>query len=624
MKNPQSIFTPADLSALVAENERRKKALDEVKYDPVTGEGCVGERRKIRVQGHTLWLPMEMINRESADTLHNLEKCNIARLQYDFEYWCVRCVQITHKVTHELVSFVLNRPQREVVEVLERQRTAGVPMRIILLKARQWGGSTVIQMYMAWIQITRRENWNSLICGHLRDTAGAIKGMYSRLLDNYPDDCRNDEKPWRFRPFESSRNVSQIDGRGNLVIMASAGSQEAVRGYDVAMAHLTEVAFWPATPQHSPADVMRAVGGTVAMEPDTLVAIESTANGMGNFFHSEWLRAKAGNSDKTAIFVPWYKIDIYKLPVADPKALWLSLDEYERNLWTEHRCTLEAINWYHQKRKEYVTHELMMAEFPSTDTEAFSNTDCAVFDIKSLNRLYNTCMPPLAIGEVDAEYKTVNNVRFNACENGNLQIWDFPNPQATRHQYVVTVDVGGRSVTSDWSVIAVIDRRDMLDDIPQVVAQWRGHLDHDLLAWKAAQIAKYYRNALLVIESNTLETEQADAGAGDYILQTIASAYRHCYYREKGRLGFHTNAKTKNAAIYNLIAYVRDRRYVERDAYLVDEMGWYVNKPDGGFGARDGKNDDVLMTRAIGLYVIERQRETRRRTNLRDRPSAFY
>lgn len=79
---------------------------------------------------------------------------------------------------------------------------------------------------------------------------------------------------------------------------------------------------------------------------------------------------------------------------------------------------------------------------------------------------------------------------------------------------MVAVDVGGRSESADWSVIAVFDR--LGDDgsplvRPKVVAQWRGHTFHDLLAWKAAAIAKWYDNALLVVESNTLETEESDA-----------------------------------------------------------------------------------------------------------------
>ena len=61
------------------------------------------------------------------------------------------------------------------------------------------------------------------------------------------------------------------------------------------------------------------------------------------------------------------------------------------------------------------------------------------------------------------------------------------------NRYLTVVDVGGRSAKSDWSVIVVFDRLFMAEGgKPVVVDQWYGHIDIDLLAWKAAQIAAYY------------------------------------------------------------------------------------------------------------------------------------
>ena len=72
-------------------------------------------------------------------------------------------------------------------------------------------------------------------------------------------------------------------------------------------------------------------------------------------------------------------------------------------------------------------------------------------------------------------------------------------------RYLTVVDIGGRSNKADWSVIVVFDRMFMVDGgKPMVVAQWYGHCDIDRLAWRAAQIASFYNNSLLVIESNTL------------------------------------------------------------------------------------------------------------------------
>ena len=82
------------------------------------------------------------------------------------------------------------------------------------------------------------------------------------------------------------------------------------------------------------------------------------------------------------------------------------------------------------------------------------------------------------------------------------------------------------------------------------------------------------------------------------------------------KFGFQTNRENKQSAIYNLIAYTRDGSYIERDNKAVDEMACYEIAPNGkSYEARKGKHDDILMTRAIGLWIIEdmRMREGRSR-----------
>ncbi|MBP5498617.1 MAG: hypothetical protein J6X81_04540 [Muribaculaceae bacterium] len=612
----ENVVKETDISAVLAENGRRNLAL-KADYDPVTGTGCHGPRTERMVRGVRYLVPAVMAQREPQSTFDDAGRFRKARLRYDFEYWCVMCVKIRDKVTGRDIPFVLNRAQRRLLAVMENQRTAGEPVRVILLKARQWGGSTLVQMYMAWIQMMLHKNWNSLICGHLRDTSSAIKGIYSRLLRNYPAEFTDNGKQMSFKGFEGSKNVSEITGRGCVVLMGSAQMQESVRGFDISMAHLTEVAFWPETERHNPEDVVRSVCGAIPMKQDSVVVYESTANGMGNFFHTEWLRSRAGESDKTAVFVPWHEIEIYRRKVADAKTLWDEMDDYERDLWFKQGCTLEMINWYHHKRREYQSHSQMMAEFPSNDIEAFNTTGRMVFDIGRLTEFAKTCREPAEVGDIAADYKSLTNIRWVPAKNGLMQMWRKPEASNVRHRWVVTVDVGGRSESSDFSVISVIDRGECLGDKAEVVAQWRGHIDHDLLAWKAAQTARFYSNALLVVESNTLECEMTEGDSSEFVLAVLARKYHHIYHRpQSGRPGFQTNRETKQAAISTLIEYVRDGLYVERDREAVNEMSWYEVKQNGGYGAKRGKHDDILMTRAIGLTVVRELNEARLRAHL--------
>lgn len=523
---------------------------------------------------------------------------DVERCKSDFGYWAARAVVIRDKTSGRNVPFVLNRAQRRVLGILEDMRTAGRPIRLIMLKARQWGGSTLVQVYMAWIQLVHCRNWHSVICAHVQDASRTIRGMYTNLLDNYPAELTDpDGPPLRFAGFERAQNVRVITGRDCRVTVASAEAQNSVRGSDIAMAHLSEVAFWKATPTHDPEDFLRAVCGSVPLVAMSLVAIESTANGVGNFFHREWMRAEKGESDKVPVFVPWYEIDIYTLPVDNYGRLWESLTPYELRLWHDHGCTLEQINWYRKKLAEYPKIELMHAEFPTTAEEAFVSSDANVFSNKHIEALRAGCRQPVT-GELN------NAGCFVETSHGCLDVWEAPLADAS---YIVTVDVGGRSSKADYSVIAVL----RADVRPEVVAQWRGHIDHDLLAARAMAIATHYNEALLVIESNTLETAD-ESSVSASVLYHVGMSYPMVYRRPRRAgsgtgIGFHTNRHTKTLAIDALIAAVRDGTYVERDDRACDELATYCRRPNGTYEARRGCHDDILMTRAIALYVLAEQ-----------------
>ena len=197
---------------------------------------------------------------------------------------------------------------------------------------------------------------------------------------------------------------------------------------------------------------------------------------------------------------------------------------------------------------------------------------------------------------------------FSPDSNGKLWVWEKPVEGANSSRYVVAVDIGGRSHSSDYSVIAVIDRG---KNCPEVVAQWRGHIDHDILTWKSAQIARWYAHALLVIESNTLETS-SDIDNSLYTLSQLNGVYHNLYRRQRlgqvgdsleHRIGFHTNRATKSLIITHLIAMVRDCGYVERCNEACNELSTYEQLPNGSYAAKIGYHDDILMTRAIALYV---------------------
>lgn len=599
-------MSSADVQEMLAEDARRRaaRAAAEQGYDPIGGRGACGPRERVAtpVPGlpHALVPAAMTADADYAAARHEPLAWQQLRCRHDFEYWCARCVTIKHKTTGCMVPFVLNAPQRRLAALLEADRRARRPMRVIMLKARQWGGSTLVQMYMAWMQCCVRRNWHSLICAHVKDTAAAIRGMYTRMLECYPPDLWTEEAAPRFSPFERSINTREIAGRGCRVTVGSAENQEAIRGSDYAMAHLSETAFWRDSTRSSPDDFIRAINGAIALVPDTLIVMESTANGVGSYFHNEWMRSREGRSDKHAVFVPWYEIEIYRLEPSDPAALAGSLTAAERDLWQRGLC-LDQINWYRHTLRAYSHPARMQAEYPGTDTEAFLNSGSGVFAPEAVERLRRGCLdaPEPARGEF-------GRGGFSPDSLGHARVWDAPRPGA---RYVVAVDIGGRSEGADWSVVAAM----RVDDgcAPEVVAQWRGHIDHDLLVEQAEYMARHYNDALLIIESNTLESE-SEGDPNLFVLSRLADRYTNLYCRRSydslsgsytSRVGFHTNRATKAMIISELIAAVRDGAYVERDNEACNELLTYEQQPGGSYGARRGCHDDILITRALALHA---------------------
>ena len=304
-----------DIENIIKENNRRLSVLSEV-YDPVSGEGCYGKERLVLSLSDApiprQYIPVKMaqesiliqqllctgsIGEYVSSVLEYPDGKSIreqvwkkiveTRIRYDFEFWAAMFVEIKDKQSDSDIPFVLNRPQRRLLAAFEQMREQEKPIRVILLKARQWGGSTLVQIYMAWIQLVHRRNWNSVICAHLKDSAANIKGMYAKLLERYPPWLLGTDGPVKFHPYERSVNTSVIKQTGCRVTIGSAETPESIRGADAVMAHLSEVAFWPRTRQKSPEQLIRSVCGSVALLPYSVVVLESTANGTGNYFHRE-------------------------------------------------------------------------------------------------------------------------------------------------------------------------------------------------------------------------------------------------------------------------------------------------------------------------------------------------
>ena len=660
---------------ILKENDKRNADVYQ-KFDPISGIGSIGERVEVRIDGfplETQCIPVEMLSiplvkllikcgsiikflteeleveYSEEDRLKVIEQFVRLRCRYDFAFWAALYVYIKNKGGGDDVLFRLTRPQRKFVERLEKLRKANKPIRIVLLKARQWGGSTTSQLYMAWLQLIHKVGLNSLIIAHQGAGSDEIKDMFDRMIKAYPISMlyklgeTYNENESKLVGVGHSGSIHRVPQRNCKIKIGTAERPDSCRGGDYNLVHLSEVGLWKTTDGKKPEDIVRSACSGILLKPYTMIVYESTANGTGNFFQREYDAAKRGTSQFEAMFVSWFDIEQYSLAFDnnDAKAdfaIWLwknrnnssassARAESGKYLWWlwEQGATLEAINWYVQERAKYNEHAPMASEYPSDDVEAFVHSGERVFDKYKVDEFRASCKPPKYIGDVyadgDSGKDALKNLRFAEDTQGLLWIWDLPeidDKEIVTNRYLTIVDIGGRSKKTDWSVILVIDRLFMLDGgRPEVVAQWYGHIDMDILAWKAAQISAFYDNSLLVIESNTLETHdkerQVDGDLSHFILNQIKDVYPNLYARKQTedeireglprKYGFHTNVATKPMIISTLIKVVREHLYTERDERCLDEYVVYEKKQNGAFGAIIGKHDDLLMTRAIGLHI---------------------
>ena len=114
------------------------------------------------------------------------------RCLHDFPYWAATCCYIKSKRGGDDILFILNNAQRKLVRELEKMRLARQPIRLILLKARQWGGSTCAQLYMSWLQLMWKPGMNSLIVAQQHSGTQEILDMFMKMIGRYPEEMLED------------------------------------------------------------------------------------------------------------------------------------------------------------------------------------------------------------------------------------------------------------------------------------------------------------------------------------------------------------------------------------------------------------------------------------------------
>jgi hypothetical protein len=279
-----------------------------------------------------------------------------ARMRTDLPAYAAECLMIRTKCG-EVRPLVFNRAQRHIHTQLEAQRAATGKVRALILKGRQQGCST----YVGGRFFHRATHERGIRVFILTHEDAATQNLFE-MVERFHEHCPPDEK--QSTGAANARELS-FDALDSGYKIGTAGTKGVGRSSTIQLFHGSEVAFWPHAETHA-AGILQAVPDI----PGTEVILESTANGLGNFFHQTWRDAETGNNDFVAIFVPWFSQDEYRK--TPPRGFVPSAEEREyRDLYGLDDA---QISWRRQKIVELKDAGLFKQEYPANAAEAFQES----------------------------------------------------------------------------------------------------------------------------------------------------------------------------------------------------------------------------------------------------------
>ncbi len=283
------------------------------------------------------------------------------KLKENFEHYAAKCLKIRTK-SGAIEPFILNKAQKYIHERLEEQLRKTGKVRAIILKARQQGCSSYIGARL-YHKVTHSFGIQAFILTHSLEATNNLFKMAKRFYEHTPAIVRpevatNNSKELVFNVLDSGYKLG------------TAENKNVGRSATIQLAHFSESAFWNNAADHA-TGVMQAIPNA----NNTEVILESTANGVGNYFHQEWQKAESGESEFISIFIPWYWQDEYSSPI---------LDDFRRTIEEEqlvsfYKLTDEQLNWRRKKIVELSVDGMdgakgFLQEYPSNSQSAFQLT----------------------------------------------------------------------------------------------------------------------------------------------------------------------------------------------------------------------------------------------------------
>ncbi|PYS88987.1 MAG: hypothetical protein DMF64_18965 [Acidobacteria bacterium] len=520
---------------------------------------------------------------------------------------------------NKLKSLKLNDAQQELLAA-SIEASADTSLEDFTLKCRRLGISTYYTADYLSDAIMESGHHVRLVAQDpdtLRALFKAVKEMYGNLRD----EIRPNKKYSTKAELEFDDEEKGVTGSRITVSAVVPGQEEKGRGDTITRLHLTEIPFWRGDPETAATALCDATKGGK-------ISGESTAKGVGDWFHRKYTQGKSRQGGTRAHFFEWWWNRNYRIEGArfvqngdlnwfllSPKQQLEELDDagfnaarvtsYTREereqqslpLQSERDCA-EAI-LAHLKINGYVHADAawhcdevaaclawrrqeiakkgakkFRVEYPENDVDPFAQTGGTVFD---------------------QSYTIVK------CD---------PRAVVPGHQYVVSLDPSMGIEGADPAAIAVIDR-----NTGEHVHRWSGYAKQDAQAKMVCECSDRYNDAEIVIESNMGEAA---------ILEVERLGYGHRLYKAidvqtqrdidqgktkiqeallRARPGVAMTDRLKRLVIGLLEKAWREGEFRTCSQELCEEARVFIQNGDR-MEAKSGYHDDEIIAVALAWYVI--------------------
>ena len=498
-----------------------------------------------------------------------------------------------------LVQLKLKPAQARLYEIMKEEHDAGRPVRIVILKARQLGFSTVIEA-MFFHDAATRQLVRTLIVAHDEKATANLFKMNKLFYDKLPN--------W-LKPMRKNSNAQEIvfenptrdeeEKERNPGLMSSIRCVPATGGNvgrsdTLTNVHASEAAFWS-----NMNDTLDGLMQAVPDDPDTAVVIETTPNGF-NAFKKFWDDAVAGRNSFLPLFFPWYEDPEYRREVV-PGTEWT---EEEVQLRAAYGLDDEQLAW---RRWCIETNlrgdaEKFKQEYPSCPEEAFLMSGNPFFNNQIVLLRLAKCGEPERRGRFvygEGAAGKPENWEWQDDPEGEIAIYTAAE---ARVPYVFGGDTAGDG--SDRFTAHGLDNTTG-NQVAQLLYDGTSEL------WYTQQLyclGMTYNRALLAPEINY----------SSYPERKLEEwGYPKLYIREKPddmrreldekKLGWRTDLRTRPLILANLHTVVNQNpeMLVSRD--LLSEMLTFIRNDEMRPEAAAGEHDDLVMAAAIAHYVRPQQ-----------------